>query len=64
MPINLSNNPSFSGNPSITTNNNHVYISWWDNIYGELLPVIRGSHDSGEIFDSMKVLNTTPIGYK
>jgi hypothetical protein len=61
LPINLSNDPHFSGNPSIITNNNNVFVTWWGNSTGELLPVIRSSYDGGNTFDNKKVLETNRI---
>jgi hypothetical protein len=61
LPINLSNDGDFSGNPSIATNNNDIFVTWWDNSTGKLLPVIRSSYDGGKSFDSIRVLDIDGI---
>jgi hypothetical protein len=59
MPLNISNDSSFSGNPSIISYGNHISISWWDNMTGHLSPLIKSSHNNGKSFDKAMILNTT-----
>ena len=62
VPINISNNTSFSANATIIAHENHVSITWWDNKTGEIQPFVRSSHDNGESFENALMLNTSFIG--
>jgi len=62
IPINISNNTSFSANATIIAHENHVSISWWDNKTGEIQPFVRSSHNNGESFENTLMLNTSFIG--
>jgi hypothetical protein len=46
-PINLSNNPTQSIAPQITTTGSHVYVVWQDGISGTGKIFFRGSHNNG-----------------
>lgn len=50
-PLNISNNTSFSANPTIISHYSHVSITWWDNKSSKVEPFIRSSHDYGETFN-------------
>jgi len=62
IPINISNNTSFSANATIIAHENHVSISWWDNKTGEIQPFVRSSHNNGESFENTLMLNTSFTG--
>jgi len=62
IPVNISNNTSFSANATIIAHENHVSISWWDNKTGEIQPFVRSSHNNGESFENTLMLNTSFIG--
>ena len=62
IPVNISNNTSFSANATIIAHENHVSISWWDNKTGEIQPFVRSSHNNGESFENTLILNTSFIG--
>jgi hypothetical protein len=62
VPINISNNTSFSANATIISHENHVSITWWDNKTGEIQPFVRSSHNNGESFENALMLNTSFIG--
>ena len=62
IPVNISNNTSFSANATIIAHENHVSISWWDNKTGEIQPFVRSSHNNGESFENTLMLNTSFTG--
>ena len=62
MPINISNNTSFSANATIISHESHVSITWWDNMTGKVEPFVRSSHDYGETFNDPMMLNISSIG--
>ena len=62
IPINISNNTSFSANATIISHESHVSITWWDNMTGKVEPFVRSSHDYGETFNDPMMLNISSIG--
>ena len=62
VPINISNNTSFSANATIISHENHVSITWWDNKTSEIQPFVRSSHNNGESFENALMLNPSFIG--
>ena len=48
-------------NTEISASGNHVYITWWTNKTGTLMPVFRASNDNGETFGKTVMLNSTGV---
>ena len=58
--INLSNSPnSKSENVEIITNNDKIYITFWDNKDGKFVPYFVSSSDAGQTFSKPILLNIT-----
>ncbi len=45
----------------ISASGNHVYVSWWTNKTGILMPVFRASNDNGNTFGKTVTLNSTGV---
>jgi hypothetical protein len=48
-------------NTEISASGNHVYVTWWTNKTGTLMPVFRASNDNGETFGKTITLNSTGV---
>lgn len=48
-------------NTEISASGNHVYVTWWTNKTGVLMPVFRASNDNGNTFGKTAILNGTGI---
>jgi hypothetical protein len=48
-------------NTEISASGNHVYVTWWTNKTGILMPVFRASNDNGNTFGKTVTLNSTGI---
>jgi hypothetical protein len=46
-------------NVEIAASGSNVYVSWWTNKTGTLMPVFRASNDTGESFGKTMMLNST-----
>src|SRR5437870_11612168 len=46
-------------NTQITASGNNVYVTWWTNKTGTLMPVFRASNDNGDTFAKAITLNST-----
>jgi hypothetical protein len=46
-------------NVEIDASGSNVYVSWWTNKTGTLMPVFRASNDTGESFGKTMMLNST-----
>jgi hypothetical protein len=46
-------------NTQISASGSNVYVIWWTNKTGTLVPVFRGSDDNGERFGKTMMLNST-----
>jgi hypothetical protein len=46
-------------NTEISSSGNNVYVTWWSNKTGTLMPVFRASNDNGNTFGKTIVLNST-----
>lgn len=46
-------------NTEIYSSGTNVYVTWWTNKTGTLMPVIRASNDNGETFGKIITLNST-----
>ena len=46
-------------NVEIAASGSNVYVSWWTNKTGTLMPVFRASNDTGESFGKIMILNST-----
>ena len=56
--------PSVTGhvvheNTEIAASGSKVYITWWTNQSGALIPVFRASNDSGNTFGKTLIVNST-----
>jgi len=56
--------PSVTGhvvheNTEIAASGSKVYITWWTNQSGTLIPVFRASNDSGNTFGKTLIVNST-----
>ena len=43
----------------ISASGSNVYVTWWTNKTGTLMPVFRTSNDNGDTFAKAKPLNST-----
>ncbi|HET7147478.1 MAG TPA: hypothetical protein VFI73_03175 [Candidatus Nitrosopolaris sp.] len=48
-------------NTEISASGNHVYVTWWTNKTGLLMPVLRASNDNGNTFGKTITLNSTGV---
>jgi hypothetical protein len=48
-------------NTEISASGNQVYVSWWTNKTGVLMPVFRASNDNGNTFGNTVTLNSTEV---
>ena len=48
-------------NTEISASGNHVYVTWWTNKTGILMPVFRASNDNGDTFAKAITLNSTGV---
>jgi hypothetical protein len=48
-------------NTEISASGNHVYVTWWTNKTGILMPVFRASNDNGIAFGKTVTLNSTVV---
>jgi len=46
-------------NTQISASGSNVYVTWWTNKTGTLMPVFRGSNDNGDTFARAITLNST-----
>ena len=46
-------------NVEIAASGSNVYVSWWTNKTGTLMPIFRASNDTGESFGKTMMLNST-----
>jgi hypothetical protein len=46
-------------NTQISASGNNVYVTWWTNKTGILMPVFRASNDNGDTFGKTMTLNST-----
>lgn len=46
-------------NVEIAASGSNVYVSWWTNKTGTLMPIFRASNDTGETFGKTIMLNST-----
>jgi lipopolysaccharide export LptBFGC system permease protein LptF len=46
-------------NTQISTSGSNVYVTWWTNKTGTLMPVFRASSDNGDTFAKAITLNST-----
>jgi hypothetical protein len=46
-------------NAQIATSGSSVYVTWWTNKTGTLMPVFRASNDNGDTFAKARTLNST-----
>jgi hypothetical protein len=46
-------------NTQISASGNNVYVTWWTNKTGTLMPVFRASNDNGDTFTKAITLNST-----
>ena len=46
-------------NVEIAASGSNVYVSWWTNKTGTLMPIFRASNDTGETFGKIMMLNST-----
>ena len=46
-------------NTQISASGNNVYVTWWTNKTGTLMPVFRASNDNGDTFAKAITLNST-----
>lgn len=46
-------------NVQIAASGSNVYVTWWTNKTGVLIPVFRGSNDNGTTFGKTTMLNST-----
>jgi hypothetical protein len=46
-------------NTQISASGNNVYVTWWTNKTGALMPVFRASNDNGDTFAKVITLNST-----
>ena len=48
-------------NTQISATGSHVYVTWWTNKTGTLMPVFRSSNDNGNTFGKTITLNSTGV---
>ncbi len=48
-------------NTEIAASGNHVYVTWWTNKTGVLMPAFRASNDEGNTFGKTVSLNSTGV---
>jgi hypothetical protein len=46
-------------NTQISASGSNVYVTWWTNKTGTLMPVFRASNDNGNTFGKTMMLNST-----
>ena len=46
-------------NTEISASGSNVYVTWWTNKTGVLMPVLRASNDNGDTFGKTIMLNST-----
>ena len=46
-------------NTQISASGNNVYVTWWTNKTGALMPVFRASNNNGDTFAKVVTLNST-----
>jgi hypothetical protein len=46
-------------NVELAASGSNVYVSWWTNKTGTLMPIFRASNDTGETFGKIMMLNST-----
>ena len=46
-------------NTQISASGSNVYVTWWTNKTGTLMPVFRASNDNGDTFAKAITLNST-----
>jgi len=51
-------------NTEITASGSNVYVTWWTNKTGVLMPVFRASNDNGGTFGKAMTLNSTSPSVK
>jgi hypothetical protein len=54
-----SNGNTIDQNTQISASGNNVYVTWWTNKTGTLMPVFRASNDGGNTFAKAITLNST-----
>lgn len=55
----ISNGHVVNQNAEITTSGSSVFVTWWTNKTGTLMPVFRASNDNGDTFAKAITLNST-----
>jgi lipopolysaccharide export LptBFGC system permease protein LptF len=53
------NGNTIDQNTQISASGNNVYVTWWTNKTGTLMPVFRASNDGGNTFAKAITLNST-----
>jgi hypothetical protein len=54
-----SNGNTIDQNTQISASGSNVYVTWWTNKTGTLMPVFRASNDNGDTFAKAITLNST-----
>src|SRR3989442_15380350 len=53
------NGNTIDQNTEISASGSDVYVTWWTNKTGTLMPVFRASNDNGDTFAKAIILNST-----